>query len=436
MDSIERRRFLKVTRKRLFSLSIGSPQKIIVTGMVVALVVSMGVLGASGKLFQPVPSYDPYVNHGTYHVIATPAAIPVGGTTSITALVNSYIHDTKLDVNVSIMGPGSSTIIAYELASITTDSHGKGSVALYFPGLFKGTASTSVIGTYTVVAAFAQVYSSVLAYTHFTVFNKHLARSPQIFMNPGFGPSGTYVSLHGYHFSSDSNVSLYYDGSHLQTSSYNISTDSSGSFLANFKVPQSSGLNTLRAQDQFGDNASSFFQVQQASEPGPRLISSTYSPIDNGSSIANFTSTLGVKVVLMGVDASNGAYSQTTVSHYSAMPNNITKPNLDNSQFYDVMVLKVSGGNATISINTPVGKNQSANSMEFWNGTAWISAGSVSESGNTITGVIPVKDLGGTMIVIGHIPGPSHVYEYVAILILDTIAAITIPTIIHKRKKK
>ena len=64
--------------------------------------------------------------------------------------------------------------------------------------------------------------------------------------------------------------------------------------------------------------------------------------------------------------------------------------------FYDVNVQGISGGTATVSItNSGV---TSLTSMEYLVGGQWVYASDVTISGNTVTGEIPVSDLGGTPI--------------------------------------
>lgn len=428
-------RTLKKLQARMFSIVFRSPQRAIVTGMVVALVISMGTLEASGNLFQPIPDYSPYASLATYHVRVATAAISVGETTNITAFVTSYILHSSIEVNVSVIGPLGSGINTYEYATINTDSHGNGSVTLAFPGAFKGLNPLSAIGTYKVVASFAQVYTTILAYSHFVVFMKAVSKAPVFSMTPGFGPVGTSVTVQGYNFDPDSNISLYYNGSQILNPQPKITADPTGFFLANITIPTSSGINSVKAQDQFGNYASSFFGVQLSSQPGPRLITSTSMPIMNGSAIANFTSTVGVQVVLMGTNLSNVAHSDITVALYDRMPLNLPKPNTENSRFYDVQLLNVTDGNATISIEGAQVKNGSMNSMQYWNGNSWVSAVSIYVSGDTISGIIPVRNLGNTSIVIGHTPSPSHIIGYITIVTPIAAFSLFISTMVIRRRK-
>lgn len=163
------RSLTKLLGKGDLGIVIGSPQRIILTGMVVAMVCSMGILGASGELFQPFPAYSPLSNHATFHVSVTPGAIKLGENVTIKASVDSYIHDWSIVVNITVKGPDGSGILAYKTATIFTNAQGKGNVSFTFPGMLSGSASTDVAGTYSVVAAFAQIYSEAFAQSQFKV---------------------------------------------------------------------------------------------------------------------------------------------------------------------------------------------------------------------------------------------------------------------------
>lgn len=426
---------VKKIRTRIFSIAFGSSQKIIATSMVIAIVASMGMLGASGNLFQPIPGYSPHANQGTFHVRVTPDAIHVGGSTNITAFVTSYIHFSSIQVNVSVMGPEGSGIITEEYATINTDAHGNGSVTLGFPGLFGGLSSTYAVGTYTVVAAFAQVYTSIYAYSHFVVHENAPSLTPEVFMTPGFGPVGTSVEIHGNHFASNSEISIYYNGTQIPTTPSNIVTTHGGSFQSNFTVPSSSGINTVKVQDQYGNYNTLSFLVGSSKHPGPLSVSSTSSLIVNESGVADFLSTIGMQVVLTGTNPANGTHSDISAAFYSTVPQNITAPNLETPQIYGVKVLSVKGGNATISISSAQVKNDTLNAMQYWTGKDWASAGSVYVSGNMITGVIPVNDLGNTTIAIGHLPPPYRPYGYLGVVVPVVAAAILALIAVGRRRR-
>ncbi|WP_075056724.1 hypothetical protein [Thermogymnomonas acidicola] len=123
----------------------------------------------------------------------------------------------------------------------------------------------------------------------------------------------------------------------------------------------------------------------------------------NGSAIANFTQTIGMEVLITGSNLSNGTSIGIIGSIYSEMPPlNVVKPKTSDSLFYDVKVLNVSSGNATVSITESFVKTEHMNTMEYWNGTAWVQASSIVVVNDTIQGVIPVKELQKTPIVIVH----------------------------------
>lgn len=427
---------VRTVGRAVSSRMFGTPQRGIITGMIVALIVSMGALGATGNLFTSVPVYSTYTNYATYHVSVTPAAIPVGGAANVTAYVNSYIPNTAVEVNVSVIGAAGPPAVSYQTATLITDSHGKGSVTLRFPGTFNDSISASMVGVHTVAVAFAHIYTVAYAYSNFVVLNRADFNTPQIFMAPGFGPAGSMVSVHGYHFASDSIVALYYDGSPVATNPASILTGPSGSFLAGIKIPNSTGINSVKAQDLTGGNATSLFMVQPSSQPGPKLIASTLSLVANGSEVADFTSTVGVRVVLMGTHLASGTHSEITAALYDNMPSSVTNPHTGNSRFYYLNVLNATQGNATISVNSTQVKSGNMNSMQYWNGEAWVSAGSIFVSGDVINGIIPVSDLGNTPIVIGYIPPASHFIEYITIVLPPVAAAVFITAMLIRRKKK
>ncbi|WP_075056723.1 hypothetical protein [Thermogymnomonas acidicola] len=249
------RKSIKSLKTRIFTLAFGSTGRAVATFTVIAIVVTMGILGGSGKLLQPVPSAGPFVGDATYHVMVTPAAIPVGHTTTIIASVDAFIANTVLDVEVTVVGPHGSGILGIENTTISTDSHGNGYVMLAYPGSFKPSASTNAVGTYLVSATFTYGYTTAYAYSHFVVFKNAVFAAPQLYITPGFGPVGTTVDVYGYHFAPpDANITLYYDGIAVSNGSV-PKTNATGFFSLTFTVPTSTGLNKVTAVDQYNNTA-------------------------------------------------------------------------------------------------------------------------------------------------------------------------------------
>ena len=100
------------------------------------------------------------------------------------------------------------------------------------------------------------------------------------------------------------------------------------------------------------------------------------------------TASTGVMVSISGSSGFDGTMFTVISENYGSVdPSAVTVP-LGSAVYYDVQVLSLSDGTAAISIT---GSGQS--SMAYYNG-GWIAVSATSSnSGNTITGNIPVTDL-------------------------------------------
>ncbi len=142
----------------------------------------------------------------------------------------------------------------------------------------------------------------------------------------------------------------------------------------------------------------------------PIQTSFTSTQSGNASSVNNNGVINGVTVNISGSTAPNG--TNVTISSTSfggTSPSGIGAVNLNGAQYYDVNVSSVFnlGNNATAHISISSSAATSNAIMSYWYNGVWNKANNVRISGSTISGDIPVSDLGGTPIVIGTPQAPS-----------------------------
>ncbi|MDG6982745.1 MAG: hypothetical protein JRM74_04750 [Nitrososphaerota archaeon] len=118
-----------------------------------------------------------------------------------------------------------------------------------------------------------------------------------------------------------------------------------------------------------------------------------------GGASANETST-GISVEITGSTAQAGTVVNiTTVGGSSLPPSGVGQLTLTGATFYDVKVTGISTGTAKVCITS---KDLPADAvMDYWSGSAWLSASAISVSSSGICGSVPVSALTGTPIAVG-----------------------------------
>ena len=138
----------------------------------------------------------------------------------------------------------------------------------------------------------------------------------------------------------------------------------------------------------------------------PGIVSQTCSAEDSGTTTtsgggasSDQTSNTGIGVTISGSTAPDGA-SVTIYTEDLISPNtNVAVGGLASAAYYDVSIVGVSDGTAQVCVTTTQGPSGLA--MQYWDGSEWDSALSITVSGSTICGDIPVSALTGTNVVVG-----------------------------------
>ena len=122
--------------------------------------------------------------------------------------------------------------------------------------------------------------------------------------------------------------------------------------------------------------------------------------ISGGSASVDQTSQTGVSTAISGSTGSSATIFSADLG--TTQPSGTGSISLSSSHYYDVKVSGITTGIALVCI-TPT--SESMPTMEYWTGSVWVAASSITTSGLTICGDIPVSVLIGTNIVVGHVPG-------------------------------
>jgi hypothetical protein len=129
---------------------------------------------------------------------------------------------------------------------------------------------------------------------------------PSIQLSPTAGPIGSMVAVTGFGFSADSTITLTFDGSVLSTTPSSVTSNSSGSFVAQFTVPSTSETsNTVTASDSSSHKTSEPFSTTSVS------ITLNLEP-NSGSQVLSSSNFFLVNYTENGTPYSLGAYQATT----------------------------------------------------------------------------------------------------------------------------
>ena len=179
----------------------------------------------------------------------------VGGSATATFTVTPSIAlspvtgrgGTSVTVTGAGFTPTNSVLITFNTTALftaPTDASGGFSQSITIPYSAKGVYLVSVNDTLGKTAT-----------ATFTV-------TPLVAITPGSGSPGTFVTVTGSGFSSDSLVTLTFGGTQMTTIPSTITTDVFGAFTASFLVPLvGPGTWNIRAQDSFGYQSTTTFSV-------------------------------------------------------------------------------------------------------------------------------------------------------------------------------
>jgi hypothetical protein len=133
--------------------------------------------------------------------------------------------------------------------------------------------------------------------------------------------------------------------------------------------------------------------VQQCSASDSATVETS-----GGAASSDQTSVTQIKVSVSGSSAPDG--TNVTITTEDLTSGTSSQSTLTNPSYYDVSVIGIVNGNAQVCISTS--DSGESLTMQYWNGTAWVSASKITKSGSTvICGTIPVQGLVGTNIVVG-----------------------------------
>jgi hypothetical protein len=122
--------------------------------------------------------------------------------------------------------------------------------------------------------------------------------------------------------------------------------------------------------------------------------------IDSGTAAADQTSTTGISVTITGSTATNGTPAAIDTQDLGSLSPGVGTVSLSGAKYYDVVVSGISSGSAKVCVSDS--SATSATTMQYWTGTAWTSASTVTVNGGTVCGSIPVSALTGTNVAIGN----------------------------------
>ncbi|MDE1838734.1 MAG: hypothetical protein KGH87_02325, partial [Thaumarchaeota archaeon] len=312
----------------------------------------------------------------TAFTITTPvidAAVPTSGPVGQSISIN-FNH---LFANHAYTIKFGSTTASGAFATGTTNSTGGAAGTVLVPSITAGSQPLSVTdGTNSPSTAFT-VTSSVS-------------------LSPTSGSIGTSVTVSGSGFAASSTVTIKYAGTTVTTSPATVTTDSSGNIPSGvtFTVPLSAaGAHTVQATDASSNTASATFTVTNVSTQG-----TTSTTTSSGGASADQTGTTGIKVTISGSSAGDGTPTTIITSDLISPFAGVGTSGLPNPKYFDVHVSGIADGTANICITVASG---TPTTMQYWSGASYTSASSITVTGSTICGNIPVSALTGTNVAVG-----------------------------------
>jgi len=151
------------------------------------------------------------------------------------------------------------------------------------------------------------------------------------------------------------------------------------------------------------------------------------------------SSVTGIGVTISGSSAPDGTNVTVTTSDLSSRGPGVEVSGLGSPQYYDVSIVGIADGTARVCITTT--QDPSGLTMQYWDGTTWVTAANISVSDSTvICGDMPVSALLGTNIALGTGTGgtggspPTGVPEFPASSI--AVAALSFACVVFLRRSR
>jgi hypothetical protein len=279
--------------------------------------------------------------------------------------------------------------------------------------------------------------SSLLALPTVAQVNPYVA--PTLSLSPDTGPTGIVLTVTGAGFSAGVTVSI--SSSTLTLSSPGtITTSSSGGFTAQITVVTGSpGSNVITATGSDlathpNDMASAHFAISNVNS---EHSSSNFA--SGGQISVNDTQLTGVSVVVGGLTGVSGKVNITT-SALSSPSGGVGVVTQTGTLYFDVQVTlpagttAPSGAEVTICLTNP--GVTSGMGLEYWDGSAWVSATSVTVHGSRVCGTVPLSALTGTNI--AAVPGAAaanYTYLYVAIVVVVLVVVVVLGLVFMRRRR-
>jgi hypothetical protein len=370
---------------------------------------------------------------------------PVSGTYSFTVV-------PSIDLNATAGLAGSLvTVTGYDFASrstvtikfdgntvATTESDGDG-LPRPLPYGVTFTVPNSTTGNYTVTATDGNGNSASVTFT--------VAPVPSISLTPTSGNVGSSVTVSGSNFAANSSLTVnakkWSQLPGVPVTLGSATTDSAGSFSANFTVPASvtlssreviyfiPGIYTVAVTDASGNSVSAYFTV---------IASASSTATASGhSATVDMSATTGVNVTVSGSSLQDDTRLTAASTNYDDdQPLETGTVSVSGGIFYDVHV--ASGGGAlssdvsvAVSISDP--DFTSVSVMEYWNGSSWVFVATTFTAPHTVSGTIPASALTGTPVVVGTPKSSAPPLLTIIVIVVAVVVILGMLFVYVKRRK-
>lgn len=263
------------------------------------------------------------------------------------------------------------------------------------------------------------ISGGLFAFPVFAAGNQYL--SPKLTASPNHGVTGTTTTVTGSGFSPSVRITITASSGAITVSPSTITTSSSGGFTAQVTVVSaSSGAVRLTATGadiatNSQDKAVAIFTVDNIN-----AAHSTNVALSGGKATVNDTTITGVSAVVSGMTGvSNITLTTATLGSPSLGVTGLASGTL----YFDVQITlppgttAPAGAAATICFTNP--GVTSGIGLQYWNGSAWVSATGVTVTGSRVCGTVPVSALTGTnFAVVAGAGGTDYtLYIYAAVLV-------------------
>ena len=180
--------------------------------------------------------------------------------------------------------------------------------------------------------------------------------------------------------------------------------------------------------------------ISQTSPYAPNVTSSqsTTVAISGGGGTVDDTSTTGVSATISGATGVSSATVQTQSLNAPSTGVGSFQTS-GTATYFDVQVTLPTGttapSGATVQVCFSNPSVTSTDTLEYWSGSSWTSATSVSVTGTTICGTVPLSALSGTNFVAAPMAAADYTLYYIAGFVV-VIIVIVIAILVMRRPKK